>query len=475
MNTVTLPWKAKQAPVVDREGWLGGLAERISPWQRIDRVLFKVKAADFQRGRRTWGKAKIFIALQGIDEQRNPISISGFAYANVKKARNQWFLTRWKLTSLEQTIRRGGAFFTNVSEAAGVAHQAPRFGTGGNTSYEWNGAGSADIDGDGDWDLFVPGNERNFLYLAQPDGTYTEEAQARGVLGSGGGTGVVFFDLDNDGDQDLLLGGVSGVDAEGALEGRPMRVWLNDGQGKFSAQGDFPGTEVPMAAYHATVADFDNDGWLDVFWACYGRLEIEHNNSWIEATNGNPNVLLRNQEGKGFENVTERAGVGGQSWTYASAAADVNQDGWMDLYVANDYGTNKLWINQKDGTFVDQGEALGIADRGNGMGAAFGDLNADGLLDLYVSNMSSTAGNRILDRLGDQLPEEIFYALKKMAAGNTIFMAQGEGGFQELPASAGGINGNWAWSMALNDFNLDGHLDIFCTNGFVTGVLADDT
>ncbi len=475
MQTEKVVWDASHAPIVDGSQWLAGLGQVLSPWQRIDRVLFKVKAADFQRGRRTWGKAKIYIAMQGINADRNPVSIEGYAYVNVRMERNRWLLERWKLTSLDQTTRSGGEFFANVSESAGVAHQAPRFGTGGNVSYEWNGAAGADVDGDGDWDLFVPGNDRNFLYIAQPDGTYREEAETRGVLGTGGGTGVVFFDLDNDGDQDLLLGGVSSLANDGGLAGRPMRVWLNDGQGKFAAQPAFPGTEVPMVAYHASVADFDNDGWLDVFWACYGRLEVEHNNSWIEATNGNRNVLLRNREGKGFEDVTDRAGVGGRAWTYASAVADVNRDGWMDIYVANDYGNNRLWLNQKDGTYVDQGEALGVADRGNGMGAAFGDLNSDGLLDLYVSNMSSTAGNRILDRLGDQLPEEIFQALKKMAAGNTIFMARPDGGFDTLPSSAGGTNGNWAWSMALNDFNLDGHLDIFCTNGFVTGVLADDT
>ncbi len=233
MQTQSVEWDAKKAPIVDGSGWLDGLAQVLSPWQRIDRVLFKVKAADFQRGRRTWGKAKIFIAMQGIDADRNPVSISGFAYVNVRKERNQWKLERWKLTSLEQTTRQGGEFFTNVAETAGVAHQAPRFGTGGNDSYEWNGAGSADVDGDGDWDLFVPGNLRNFLYIAQPDGTYTEEAKARGVLGSGGGTGVVFFDLDNDGDQDLVLGGVSAATAERGLEGHPMRVWLNDGKGRF--------------------------------------------------------------------------------------------------------------------------------------------------------------------------------------------------------------------------------------------------
>ena len=103
------------------------------------------------------------------------------------------------------------------------------------------------------------------------------------------------------------------------------------------------------------------------------------------------------------------------------------------------------------------------------------DSNGDGLLDLYVSNMSSTAGNRILGRLSDDIDPELFSALKKLAAGNTIFCKQSDGSFERQPKDAGGVNGNWAWSSALFDVDLDGSLDVFCTNGFVTGDLPHDT
>ncbi len=474
-DRVVTTYDANAAKPVGPGPWLAGLEGLLNPWQRIEHVLFKVKGADFQRGRRTWGKAKIFITLQGEDAERNPIQITGYAYARVVKSRGEWRLDRWSLTSLEQTVRKGGYLFESVAEAAGVAHQVPRFGTGGNTSYAWNGAGTADVDSDGDWDLFVPGNERNFLYMAQPDGTYTEEAAGRGLRGEGGGTGVVFFDFDNDGDQDLLLGHIGWTESSDTVKGQTMELFLNDGKGTFQLAKDMPGLDIPMAAYHATVADFDGDGWLDVFWACYGRVEAEFNNSWIEATNGSPNFLLRNLQGKGFEDVSAKAGISGTSWTYASTAADVNHDGHMDLYAANDYGTNRMWINQGDGTFQDQAQARGLADRGNGMAAAFGDVDGDGNLDLYVSNMSSTAGNRILDRLTEEIDPEIYRALKKLAAGNAIFRGNPDGNFQPFPKEFGGTGGNWAWSVALDDYNLDGRLDVFCTNGFVTGTSADDT
>ena len=209
-------------------------------------------------------------------------------------------------------------------------------------------------------------------------------------------------------------------------------------------------------------------------WA-RGIVEKEHNNSWIEATNGSHNALFRNLAGKGFEEVARKSGVRGTSWSYASAAADWDGDGDVDLYVANDYGTNRLYENQGDGTFRDVAGEVGVLDRGNGMGVAFGDLSGDGELDLYVSNMSSTAGNRILDRFQDDMDPELYAALSKSAAGNTIFFQNAEGGFEKCPKSAGGVGANWAWSSALADFDLDGALDVFCTNGFVTGDLPFDT
>ena len=226
-----------------------------------------------------------------------------------------------------------------------------------------------------------------------------------------------------------------------------------------------------------TVLDYDGDGWLDVFVCAYGRVEVEHNNSWLQATNGSPNGLLRNLQGKGFEEVALAAGVRSNRWAYAAAAADIDQDGDIDLYVANDYGSNEVFMNRGDGTFEDAAERLGLSDTGNGMGATFGDLSGDGVLDLYVSNMSSTAGNRILGRLKDEIAPEMMAMLTKLAAGNSIFIANSKesGGYERVPRAAGGIGASWAWTTVLADLDLDTDLDAFCTNGFVTGDQAFDT
>jgi hypothetical protein len=116
----------------------------------------------------------------------------------------------------------------------------------------------------------------------------------------------------------------------------------------------------------------------------------------------------------------------------------------------------------------------GVTDQGAGMGVTWCDLNNDGAIDLYVANMSSTAGNRILDRLQGDVDPEVFATLKKAAAGNSVFVRKGDA-FEALPREAGGVSASWAWSTAACDFDLDGRTDIFVSNGFVTGDLPHDT
>lgn len=473
LDAVRMEYDVSALEVVGRGDFLDGIEEHIGAWETMDSVIWKTKGAEFQSGRERWGKIKVWMRYIGTHASGGRASLSGYAYLLVRKERAKWGIEQFELTSL-QLERREGPIFTNVATSTGVAHQGLRFGQPGNQSYAWNGSASADVNGDGLWDVFHPSDGRNFLYIATPEGTFVEEAEARGVLQPDMGTGAVFFDFDNDGDQDLFVAHEGWLTDEGELRGQTSKLYLNDGEGVFALVTDDIGLEVPLVGYSATTFDYDMDGWLDVYVCGYGRLEAEHNNSWIDATNGKPNGLFRNIKGERFEEVAEQAGVQAGYWSYASAAADYDLDGDLDLYVANDYGLNRFYRNEGDGTFAEVAEELGLLDRGNGMGVSFGDLNNDGLLDIYVANMSSTAGNRILDRLKDEVDAETFEMLKKTAAGNTIFIRSGDG-FEALPLEAGGVNASWAWAPILCDFDLDGRTDIFVTNGFVTGELAHDT
>lgn len=470
LDVTRTTFDAAAPPVVGRDAFLAGVRERIGPWARVESVLWKVKAAEFQKSADRWGKVKLYVHMIGTTADGGAESITGWGYARVAFTSGEWVVTRFELTSLE-VVRRAGPMFSNVTAAAGLGHVDTRFGQPGNRSFAFNGAACGDVDGDGRWDLFVPSDGRNFLYLLGPDGRFREEAAERGVAQPDGGTGTVLFDFDRDGDQDLFVGHVD----DGETGGTRLELYRNDGTGKFErVPGGLGLGAKELVAYSLVVLDHDLDGWPDLFVCGYGIVAREHNNSWIQATNGAPNALFRNVEGERFVDVAPELGLAGTSWTYAAAAADFDDDGDPDLYVANDYGTNELWRND-GGTFTQVAEELGVLDQGNGMGATFGDLSGDGRLDLYVSNMSSTAGNRILDRYEDGLDPELYASLKKAAAGNTIFVQDAQGGFERLPKSAGGVGGNWAWSTALVDLDLDGRLDVFCTNGFVTGDQPFDT
>lgn len=472
-GVVSRDFDVSRAPIVDKAGLIASWEETFGKWGEVSSVIWKVKGAEFQQGGRPAGRIRLYLHATGILPDGTMQSFAAWGWARVKRV-GDWVIDRLEFTSYNfKTLSQ--APYVEVTNAAGVGHTFARFGSDQNRSFHFNGAAAGDVDGDGDWDLFVPSDERNFLYIAQPDGTYTEEAVERAVDQPDDGTGAVFLDFDNDGDQDLFVAQV-GWEIKDDRGGHHCALFTNDGAGKFTNASELAGLESPFVAYSPTVFDFDGDGWLDIFLSCYGMVEREHNNSWFQATNGYPNALLRNLgHGKGFEDVATKLGMAGSRWSYASAAADIDLDGDPDLYVANDYGDNEFWINAGDGTFEQQSDARGVTDRGNGMGVSFGDLNQDGRLDLYVSNMSSTAGNRILDRLEDSIDQETYLVLRKLAAGNSIFFQEEDGNLKRLPKNAGGIGASWAWSANLADLNLDGRLDIFCTNGFVTGNLAFDT
>ena len=467
----------ESAPTVDREEFLAGFAEILGPWQRVEQVLFKVKGAEFQAAARMWGKIRFKITALGTGEDGGPRAVTMWANAKVAKLGGRWGLQRFQLES-KTVLARPAPLFREVATSAGVAQTGIRFGKPGNQNFAWNGLAAGDVDGDGHFDVFVPKSPKSQLYMSQAEGTpFRDEAEARGLTGQDGGTGAVFFDADGDGDQDLAVGGVAWRTPAGGVAGTPLHLYMNDGSGKFTEEGLARGFGDPQHAYSLVVFDTENDGQLDVYVTNYGRVEAEPNDSWVDARNGTPDALYVNQGQGRFKEMAAERGLRDTRWSYAAAAADFDEDGDQDIYVANDYGTNSLWRNTGSGSFEDVAAELGVDDLGNGMGCAWGDLNADGLLDLYVVNMSSTAGRRILGRLGSK--DERWAALSKMAAGNSIFIAerdaQGQVTFERLPSQMGGIGASWAWSTALIDIDLDGLLDIYCCNGYVTGDTAADT
>jgi len=189
-----------------------------------------------------------------------------------------------------------------------------------------------------------------------------------------------------------------------------------------------------------------------------------------DATNGGRNILLQNHGDWNFEEVTKQVGLDENNTRFSFAASweDYDNDGDLDLYVANDYGRNNFYRNDK-GHFTDVAAELGIEDMSAGMSVSWADYNNDGWMDLYASNMFSAAGNRITYQRQFKSGEDqgVREQFQRHARGNTLFQNV-DGKFRDVTMQSGVNMGRWAWGSRFVDFNNDGREDIIVANGFIT-------
>ena len=260
--------------------------------------------------------------------------------------------------------------------------------------YGHNGVSVGDIDGDGFDDLYVcqPGGLPNRLYRNRGDGTFEDITEASGVGVIENTACALFVDVDNDGRQDLIV-----VRATG-----PM-LFLNEGGGKFRQKADaFQFATPPQGTFTgAAVADYDRDGWLDIYFCLYvyyqGTDQYKYPSPYYDAENGPPNFMMRNNRDGTFRDVTAETGLNQNNTRYSFCCGwnDFNRDGWPDLYVVNDFGRKNLYRNNGNGTFTDIAAQAGVEDVGAGMSVCWFDYDNDGAEDLYVADMWTAAGERI--------------------------------------------------------------------------------
>jgi hypothetical protein len=337
-----------------------------------------------------------------------------------------------------------------------------RFGV---TFHGQHGLAIADVNGDGLEDLYACqlAGLPNRLFLQNSDGTVRDDTTHAQLDILDSSRCALFVDLDNDADQDLVVALTTGV-----------LVLSNDGHGVFKLEQAFPEFS---GCTSLSAADFDNDQDLDIYVCRYSVRDDDAATSsppvpYHDANNGIGNKLLRNEADWEFRDVTDSVGLdqNNRRYSFASAWEDYDEDGDVDLYVANDFGRNNLYRND-GGKFEDVAALAGVEDVSAGMSVSWGDYNQDGLMDLYVSNMFSSAGNRVAyqRQFKPSAAKDTLANFQRHARGNSLFENQGDGTFRDVSVQAAVTMGRWAWGSRFVDINNDSLEDLVVTNGYRTG------
>jgi hypothetical protein len=363
-----------------------------------------------------------------------------------------------------------GVQFVDVAKQAGLNAETI-FGGEHRNKYllETTGCGVAFFDYDqDDWlDIFLVNGSRleGFPHGLEPvchlfknnrDGTFTDVTVKAGLARSGWGQACCVGDYNNDGWNDLFVS-YYGQNA----------LFRNNGNGTFSEVTTEAGLLQDRLRWNSgcSFLDYDKDGHLDLFVGNYIDLDLKTTPTPEDANctykgivvacgppglQGGKNILYHNNGDGTFRDVSEKAGIWGTLGTYALSCgvADLDQDGWPDIYVANDSTSATLYLNQKDGTFKDQAVEAGVAYSPDGkpqagMGVSIGDYNRDGLFDIVKTNFA-----------GDT---------------DSLYMNLGDGSFDDRTYQAGlGINTRLlGWGVSFIDVDNDGWLDILVANGHV--------
>jgi len=351
--------------------------------------------------------------------------------------------------------------FVDVTQEAGIRTKHSYGDFDLSNIVEGTGAGAMffDYDGDGWLDIYfvngcwlkdvsdnrgrrLRGKLANTLYRSNGDGTFTDVTDKTGAGDKGFGVGCSAADFDNDGDLDLYV-----------LNYGPNVFYRNNGDGTFTDISGQSGLANPRWSLSAPWFDYDGDGDLDVYVANYLQYDSGKFRSYYAAAgypgplsySGQPDALYRNNGDGTFTDVTEQVGVFQPNGRAMSATvADLNNDGYLDIYIPNDAMENYFFRNTGKGTFENEGLTMGLAfgEGGQGvssMGPAVGDVDRDGWLDIYIPDMGY--GCLLMNR-------KDYFEDRTTPTNLAVVCGQYTG-----------------WGGILLDYDCDGYLDVFVANG----------
>lgn len=361
--------------------------------------------------------------------------------------------------------------FTDVTAAAGITHRhhQPVLDHQLDNIMSWvssvgAAAAAGDFNHDGWLDLYVTDSRQGFpnqLYRNNGNGTFSDVAKLAGLAivntdEKGASMDCVWADYDNDGWPDLYL-----------VRWGNDSLFRNNGDGTFTEvtarlfkkRDGSPGIDWANGCA-AIFLDYNLDGRLDIYVGNYfDEFDLWHlpttkimHDDFEKARNAGRNFLYRQNPDGTFTEIAKQIGLDDPGWTLAVGAADLNNDGWPDIYCADDFGPDQLFLNDKHGGFTNAtATAIGF-DTKKGMNVDFGDVDGDGWLDIYVANITTA---------------------EYLQEGNMLWHNNGIGPdaqltFTDIALETDTYDGGWGWGAKFFDADNDGDLDIIAVNGFIS-------
>ncbi|RYE32381.1 MAG: RNA-binding protein [Sphingobacteriaceae bacterium] len=367
--------------------------------------------------------------------------------------------------------------------------------------YNGGGVGIGDFNNDGLADIYFTGNMvSNKLYLNKGDFKFEDITDEAGVGGFGRwGRGASVIDINNDGLPDIYICNTIYKDPKR----RRNILYINQGKNKngiphFKDMAADYGLDINIQSTVANFFDYDNDGdpdlYLTVNEASAGESEIRFGPVDTDGSNKSTGRLYRNNGNLKsghpvFQDVSKQAGITIEGYGHSATIADLNRDGWKDIYVANDFiSSNILYINNHNGTFTNRSKAYFKHTSYNAMGQDIQDINNDGLADVIELDMNPEDNFRKKMMLGASNYQTFqnfdYYGYQYQYVRNTLQLnagprvgqndSVGAPAFNEIGFMSNMAQTDWSWTPLVTDFNNDGYRDMIITNGFPKDVSDHD-
>lgn len=454
--------------------WAKYMAGLLEEFENVERPRLRVLAIDTDRDEENLWRTELLVSAKGTARDGSRIAVESVhdvlcRFKDEADIEAGPILEKWVVN--EETVRTSRAkLFEEVTQKAGLARLKLYDNWKVAPQYIQNYTAQiavGDYDRDGFLDIAVAGVDGVPHLLRSIEGKRFENVATRAGIRpwhSNTTSGVdsilaTWIDYDNDGFPDLIMG---------------KTLYHNVGGQRFEDVTEASGLKVHYDPMGAAIADYDGDGLLDIY-ILYQHTEHSRGvqgEGWVgDNLSGTENSLWKNMGGGRFMDVTSStATAGGPRRSFAATWFYADEDHHPDLYVANDFGHNVLLLNDAKGDFKSAREDSGVADYSTSMGVATGDLNNDGDLEIYVANMYSKMGLRIMAHVSrEDYPPGMYAQVLGSAEGNRLYSPEtGNNRYFDHSLIARVNEVGWAHAPAFVDLDSDGLLDIYATSGFMS-------